>query len=86
VEPQVGHFVHYFRAVAAVVGVLGGHHDFGGLLADLLEEGVGALVQQARDVAFLGVAAARGQAAFDDRGQAGERVGGAVVVHCGRHL
>jgi hypothetical protein len=56
-----------------VVGVLGGHHHLGGLFADLLQEGVRALVQQARDVALVGVAAVGGLAAFDDGGQSAER-------------
>jgi hypothetical protein len=40
VKPQVGHLTHDFGLVAAVVNVLGGHHDLGGLFADFLQEGV----------------------------------------------
>ena len=69
VEPQVGHFIDDLGPVATVVGVLGGHDHLGGLLADLFQEGVGPLVQQARDVAFLRVAAVAGLAAFDDGSQ-----------------
>jgi hypothetical protein len=57
-----------------VLGVLGGHHHFGGLLADLLEKGVGPLVQQARDIAALGVTTGGGAAAVDHGRQAGQHV------------
>src|SRR6478736_6286562 len=43
VEPQVGHFADDALAVAAMVRILGRHHDLGGFLADLLEEGIRAL-------------------------------------------
>jgi hypothetical protein len=42
VEPQVGHLVDDLLAVA----VLAGHHRLGGLFADLLQDGVGALGKQ----------------------------------------
>ena len=67
----------WLAASAAVVGVLGGHDDFGGFFADFLQEGVGALVQQAGHVARVRVAAVGGLAALDDVGQAAQRVGNA---------
>jgi hypothetical protein len=74
VEPEVRDLADQLGAIAAVVDVLGRHHDLGGLLADLLEEGVGALVQQARDIARVGVAPVGGLAAFDHAGQARQGV------------
>ena len=53
-EPQIGDLAHELARVARRAShVLGGHHDFGGFFADLLQEGVGALVQEAGDVAGL---------------------------------
>ena len=49
VEPQVGHLGDDLLAVA----VLGRHHDLGRFLADLLQDRVGALGEQARDVALV---------------------------------
>ena len=80
VKPEVGDLADQRLGVAlAVLPGLGGHDGLAGLLGDLLEEGVGALVQQARDIALLGVAAIGGLARFDHRRQAVQGVGG--VAH-----
>jgi ABC-type dipeptide/oligopeptide/nickel transport system ATPase component len=70
VEPQVGHLAHQLGFVPAMVHVFGGHHRLGGFFADLLQKGIWAFVQQARDVALLGVATVGGLAAFNHVGQA----------------
>jgi len=62
------------------VAVLGRHHRLRGLLADLLEDRVGALVEQAGHVARRRVAPVRGLARFDDGREAAQRVG---VAHPG---
>ncbi|MNR68604.1 hypothetical protein D3C85_1932640 [compost metagenome] len=49
-----------------MVHVLGRHDDFGGFLANLLQECIRPLVQQARDIAFVRVTAVGGLAAFND--------------------
>jgi hypothetical protein len=69
-EPQVGALVQHLRAVAGHPCVLGGHDRFGGFLADLLEDGVVALLEQARDVRLVGVAAILQLARFDHLRQA----------------
>ena len=74
VKPQVGHLIHQRRGCGAVIHVLGGHDHLCGLLANLLQEGIGPFVQQARDIAGLRVAAIGALAALDHGGQAGEGV------------
>ena len=57
-KPQIGKLSHQGLAMAlAGVGrhVLAGHDRFGGFLADLLEYGVGALVEQPGHIACVGV-------------------------------
>jgi autotransporter-associated beta strand protein len=75
VEPQVCHLAHQRLGGGAVVGVFGGQHHFSGLFTDFFQEGVRAFVQQARHVAFVGVATVGRLAALNDLGQTIERVG-----------
>ena len=81
VKPQISHFIDDFCRVTTVVGVFGGHHHFGGFFANLLQKGVWAFVQQARDVALLGVATIGGLAAFNHVGQTLQGIVGTHGVH-----
>jgi hypothetical protein len=59
-KPQIGKLSHQGLAMGlGGVGchVLAGHHRFGGFLAHLLEDGVGALVEQSGHIACVGVTA-----------------------------
>ena len=73
-EPQVGEFAHQGLAVrfSRVGGqILGGHHRLSCFLADLFQDGIGALVEQTRHIALVGVAALAG---LDDGSQSREDI------------
>jgi len=70
VEPQVGHLVDDLLRSA----VLAGHHGLGGFLAHLLEDGVGALVEEARHIALVRITSGLGLARFDHLRQPGQQV------------
>ena len=59
-----------------MISVLGSHHHFSRFLADFLEESVRPAVQQAGDIAGVGVAPVLRQATLDDLSQACQGIRG----------
>ena len=76
VKPQVSHLAYQRLGAGTVVDVFGGHDHLSGLFADLLQECIGAFVQQARHVTLFRVAAVGGFAAFDHLCKAAQGIGG----------
>jgi hypothetical protein len=76
VEPQVSDLIDQLSAVATVVDVFGSHHRFRGFFANFFQKCVRPFVQQAGDIAFLGVTAVGGFARFNDVGKTHQSVRG----------